>query len=172
MRLCPSCGFNLTADQPLTLGAWIIAPRWAQKGGQDIHLSPAEHRLLHTIAAAKGRPVSTEAIANRISETEDPNSLVPVLVHRIRRKLGGAAPFETVRGSGYRWVCAEAAPEHPVHVGLFRFEISQHRYAGSAHRPTRSEWTRDLPRPAKPAVHVHSISHEAPVGQSKVRDHA
>lgn len=35
-------------------------------------------------------------------------------------------------------------------VGLHRFEIQRHRYAGAAQRPTFHEWKRDLPRPAKP----------------------
>ena len=35
-------------------------------------------------------------------------------------------------------------------IGIFTFEIARHPYCRAHQRPTRHEWARDLPRPAKP----------------------
>lgn len=104
MHMCPSCGYNLQADEVLTRGDWTIAPTWANHLSQRIKLTPAEHGVLYAIAASGNRPIKPEAILNRISDSENTN-LVSVYVCRLRRKLGQAVPFELAGYSiGYRWL--------------------------------------------------------------------
>jgi DNA-binding response OmpR family regulator len=74
------------------------------RGGQPIDLTATELRLLHYLAAQRGRVVSKTQILTAVwgYEDYDPN-LVEVHVSALRRKLEAYGPrlLHTVRGLGY-----------------------------------------------------------------------
>jgi len=82
--------------------------REAVVDGRRIRLTPIEARVLGTLAASLGRPVTTDQLLARVwaeSDGADP-VYVWVAMRRLRQKLepDPAAPrfIHTVRGSGYR----------------------------------------------------------------------
>lgn len=89
-------------SQALTLGpdlTIVLGRRIAIREGRPVGLSPTETRLLATLAASLGRPVSTEAILSRVwggANGADP-AYVWVTIRRLRRKL-------------------ELDPSHPRHL--------------------------------------------------------
>ncbi len=105
-----------TASPELRLGP-LRLDLSAQKVWVDdrqIELTAFEYRLLEQLAAARGRVLSKQELADRLyphDEDRDSN-VVEVLVGRLRRKLdpGGALrPIETLRGRGYRLTLEDAA---------------------------------------------------------------
>lgn len=105
-RFCPSCGFNLVADEPVAIGPWFISPSEVLHEGQMLRLTPSERILLHSLATMRGRVVKQSALYERMgAESEQPH-IVTVYACRVRatcRTLGIADPIETIWGSGYRW---------------------------------------------------------------------
>jgi DNA-binding response OmpR family regulator len=105
-------------SQSLTLGpglTLILPRREAMRDGERIGLSRTEARLLATLAANLGEPVSTEAILSRVwsdADGADP-AYVWVTVRRLRRKIerDPDAPRHllTERLGGYRLVRDEGA---------------------------------------------------------------
>jgi DNA-binding response OmpR family regulator len=86
----------------------VLRRREAFVDGERIKLTPIESRVLGTLAAALGRPVSTEQLLARVwadADGADP-VYVWVTMRRLRQKLelNPACPrfIHTVRGSGYR----------------------------------------------------------------------
>ncbi|HLV16333.1 MAG TPA: response regulator transcription factor [Pseudomonas sp.] len=82
---------------------------WRIRGpdGDDVVLSLAERRIMETLAATPGVPVSRDALIGRLVENIhdfDPHRL-EMLVYRLRRKcrkqLGLDLPLKAVRGVGY-----------------------------------------------------------------------
>ena len=100
--LCPSCGYNILRDEPIHRGDWTLEPISTWFRGIRLALSPTEAGFLHSLAKAGGRPLSREVMGVRLSDSEDPANIMCVYAARLRRKLD-QVPFETVRGSGYRW---------------------------------------------------------------------
>lgn len=103
-EFCPHCGYNLARDEAIVLGAWRLEPGgvWYKGEFQD-QITSAEAAMLHTLAKAGGRPVTSATIAARISSaTENPTNIISVHAHRLRSKLS-VVPFETAHGRGYRW---------------------------------------------------------------------
>jgi DNA-binding response OmpR family regulator len=104
----PSEALELGPDLTLVLGR-----RTALREGQAVGLSPIETRLLGTLAASLGRPVSTDAILSRVwsdADGADP-AYVWVTVRRLRRKIE-RDPDEpryllTEKTGGYRLARAE-----------------------------------------------------------------
>jgi DNA-binding response OmpR family regulator len=101
---CPSCGCNLTRDEPVEVGPWKVAPDAVWYEGQLLRLTLAEATILHTLARANGRAVKSAVLGNRACDSSDTSNSAEVLLSRIRKKLGPLAPFENIRGAGYRWM--------------------------------------------------------------------
>jgi two-component system, OmpR family, response regulator len=81
-----------------------LARRQVRIGARVIDLSDREFRLLHHLVQHAGEVVSRESILSAVwGYYFDPRSnVVDVCVRRLRKKLGGEAPIETVRHAGYR----------------------------------------------------------------------
>jgi DNA-binding response OmpR family regulator len=73
-------------------------------GGRSMDLPPREHDLLETLIAHPGRPVSKQALAQRLCSADAvlSHDALEVYVHRLRRRIerSGAA-IHTLRGLGY-----------------------------------------------------------------------
>jgi DNA-binding response OmpR family regulator len=78
--------------------------RRVSRGGRPVALTRKEFGVLEELFAAGGGVVSAEELLERVwDEHADPfSNTVSVTVSRLRRKLGGPPPIETVIGSGYR----------------------------------------------------------------------
>jgi two-component system, OmpR family, response regulator len=85
-----------------------LARRQARFEARVIDLSDREFRLLHHLVQHAGEVVSRESILSAVwGYYFDPRSnVVDVCVRRLRKKLGGEAPIETVRHAGYRVAAA------------------------------------------------------------------
>jgi DNA-binding response OmpR family regulator len=81
-----------------------LARRQARIGTLVTDLSDREFRLLHHLAVHAGEVISRERLlADVWGYHFDPRSnVVEVCVGRLRKKLGGQAPIETIRHAGYR----------------------------------------------------------------------
>jgi two-component system, OmpR family, copper resistance phosphate regulon response regulator CusR len=81
-----------------------LARRQARVGEDTIDLSDREFRLLHHLVKHAGEVVTRDSILSAVWGYHfDPRSnVVDVCVRRLRIKLGGDAPIETVRHAGYR----------------------------------------------------------------------
>lgn len=101
-HFCPSCGCNLTPDKPVERDGWKLTPTEVYRGEQRMALTPCEAGFLYTLAAAGQRIVPRDVVGARISCSVDPGNLANVMAFRLRKKA--VAPFETIRGQGYRWV--------------------------------------------------------------------
>lgn len=112
LPFCPNCGHNLQPDTPVEIGPWQLWPTRARLNGQTVDLTRAECGVLHSLATARDRTLSSVVIGQRISYAENVENLVAVLISRIRNKLGNACPIETVRGFGYRWASGSVRLPH------------------------------------------------------------
>lgn len=86
----------------------VLRRREAVVDGRPVHLTPTETRLLATLAADNGKPVSTERLLARVwpgADGADP-VYVWVTVRRLRQKLepdpGAPRYLHTERRGGYR----------------------------------------------------------------------
>lgn len=107
-QFCPSCGFNLAADEPVQIGRWTVSVDEVRLDGQLLQLTSCEVLLLHSAAAKHPRPVRRTAVQERVSSAENAANIVSVMMCRLRRKLGANMPIETVRGVGLRWIDVDA----------------------------------------------------------------
>lgn len=109
---CPACGHNLTADAPVASGAWRIDPRQ----GAFFRDKPVTRRqtwvqIMLALAESGGRVVSTEALLNRISDS-DQNGVIATQICQLRKHLAGLGVPDPIvshrhRGmNGYRWEVA------------------------------------------------------------------
>jgi DNA-binding response OmpR family regulator len=85
-----------------------LARREARVGDVVATLSDREFRVLHHLALHAGEVVSRERLlADVWGYGFDPGSnVVEVSIRRLRQKLAGHAPIETVRNAGYRLAAA------------------------------------------------------------------
>ena len=94
----------------LRSGALVLdlARREAQLGPVTVRLSDREFRVLHHLLEHTGEVVSRERLLSEVWGYHfDPGSnVVDVCIRRLRKKLGGDAPIETVRHAGYRLTAA------------------------------------------------------------------
>lgn len=109
--MCPSCGYNYGRDEPIVVGDWHIVPNetayWRKV---PVTTHPSHVNILHTIAKANGRLVRTDALLNRVSNSDDRN-LICVHVSKLRgilRKRNIPDPIETLHNRGYRWKLMES----------------------------------------------------------------
>lgn len=90
------------------------APRAILLGEVPFDPPPRERSLLEYLLQAAPRPVSSEALEDRLNSLERDigRNAVEVYIHRLRRRLdtaGASVVIETVRGLGYRLRAVEAA---------------------------------------------------------------
>jgi DNA-binding response OmpR family regulator len=105
---CPSCGFNLTKDEPIERDGFVIDPRGVVTfEGRQVPLQAGEIIFVHSIAAGEGRCVPISALLERMdSESKDPLGLLHTRLCMIRKRffgVGAPNPIRTVWGRGYRW---------------------------------------------------------------------
>jgi DNA-binding response OmpR family regulator len=90
----------------LHAGDLVLDPsrRQARVGLDAVDLTDREFRLLHHLVKHAGEIVTRDSILSAVWGYHfDPRSnVVDVCMRRLRRKLGGEAPIETVRHAGYR----------------------------------------------------------------------
>lgn len=78
-------------------------------GGEDVHLTPSEFRVLALLTARQGQVVSRETIMEALWDSEHVGNgrTGEAHVSKLRRKIGDDARrptrIETVRGEGYRF---------------------------------------------------------------------
>jgi len=91
-----------------------IPGRTVSRAGCPVTLTRKEFGVLETLAASAGQVVSAEHLLEHVwDENTDPfTNAVRITVMTLRRKLGEPAIIDTVIGSGYRLVPAEAATDH------------------------------------------------------------
>ena len=93
-------------DAVLRVGRLVLdlIARQAVMGEAVVELSDREFALLRTLMEHAGTVVAREELLSTVWGIEfDPGTnVVEVCVRRLRRKLGAAAPIETVRHAGYR----------------------------------------------------------------------
>lgn len=107
-HLCPHCGYNFTADEPVTRDGWRIIPgqgAWFRRRKVVERLTWVN--ILHALATSDGW-VSTEALLNRVSTSERRNTINST-VCQLRKDLRGkgvSLPFRGCKGEhrgGYQW---------------------------------------------------------------------
>ncbi len=107
-----------TASRELRLGPLRLDLRaekvWIHE--RSLELTAYEYRLLEQLAAAQGRVLSKQDLAERLypHDEERESNVIEVLLGRLRRKLdpdGTLNPIETLRGRGYRLNLTRDAPE-------------------------------------------------------------
>lgn len=104
--ICPSCGFNLSADTPLTLGDWHLDPRGTVSfKGKRLLLRPSWVHILTSLARAGGRSLSAEVLLSRTSDSEIVNTLSSQIsqMRKVFRASSVPDPIETTWHHGYRW---------------------------------------------------------------------
>ncbi len=94
----------------LDLTAQTVALR-----GHPVELTSYEYRLLEYLIRQRGKVVPKSELADYLypHDQDRDSNVLEVLVGRLRRKLdpeGDLMPIETLRGRGYRFTFAEAAP--------------------------------------------------------------
>lgn len=110
---CPHCGYNFEADEPVEIDGWILTSADVTFAGTKLRLARQECAFLHTLASADGEWVKSDALLNRISDSDSTN-LVAVVAAHVRRKLGSLAPIEGSRQRGYRWAAPCTPTDAPV----------------------------------------------------------
>ena len=107
--MCPSCGYNLKADEPVEIGDWRIVPREGAFFRDQLAFKRHSWTdVLLALARESGRSVATEMLLARISDSERNNTLSSQL-SQMRRHLkakGIPCPIssKTGRDSSYWWV--------------------------------------------------------------------
>jgi len=92
---------EIYSDERLTLDH---RQRLVTCGGEELHLTPLEFRLLAAFVRHPGQVLSRDQLIEMA--WRDPlvqPEQVKLYVGRLRRKLGDAAAIETLRGFGYRY---------------------------------------------------------------------
>jgi DNA-binding response OmpR family regulator len=106
-------------DAPLDIGELTIDPRrrTVTVGGQPVHLTPTENRLLTALASEPERVFSRDELASVLwgYDSLGESRAVDVHIRRLRAKLEpfgpSAPPIVTVRGFGYKLGEPGADPE-------------------------------------------------------------
>lgn len=109
MHLCPSCGLDLSKNEPVSSATYKMhGPNGPLViDGKDIPLAPLENEVAWALLRAKPAPLGKDAILLRIGSEGDGN-LVAVILCRLRKKIREAGVerevIQTVYGGGYRWI--------------------------------------------------------------------
>lgn len=104
--ICPCCGYNLEADEPIDIDRWHIDPRgFAWHGGRVVVRRPSWVNILHTLAKNGDAAIGTEALQSRFSESEC-NNTAASQISQLRKHLareGVPDPILTIPRRGYCW---------------------------------------------------------------------
>lgn len=105
--ICPSCGYDLVADQPIILGDYSILGTGYPIcfRGKPLPLTPMEANICAALMKVYPKAVKPDALLIRLGSEGEWN-IAQVLVCKVRRKfaeLGLNNPIETMRIVGYRW---------------------------------------------------------------------
>ena len=99
---------NPEPNVQLCFGELVIdtALQQASLGGQDVHLSATEYRLLELLARNAGKTLSRDDILNALRGTDSElyTRAVDIAISRLRQKLKPLDVIKTVRGAGYVFV--------------------------------------------------------------------
>ncbi|GAA1145970.1 response regulator transcription factor [Microbacterium natoriense] len=81
-----------------------VARRIAEREGMPIRLTLKEFGVLETLLTAEGGYVSAEELLDEVWDEplERTRGVVKIVVHTLRRKLGGPAVIHSAAGHGYR----------------------------------------------------------------------
>lgn len=101
-------GLNVPGQAIISSGAISVDPvRFsAFAGGEELHLTATEFKLLAELVKNPGRPISRETLVKRVSNADNLTTFRTVDTHiqRLRAKLGMYSDrIETVRSIGYRF---------------------------------------------------------------------
>ena len=96
MTFCPHCGYNITPDEPVTLGDWDLHPAETYHNAVRLPLTPQESAALHTLAKAQGRAVSADTLGSRIGAAKTPETSQRCLCGELgHRPYGVTSRFTT-----------------------------------------------------------------------------
>lgn len=117
--ICPCCGYDLTADEPIRRGPLYMRPYcdcvWY---GEPVRLQPTESAILYALAKADGAVLPRRVLAERIGyDGDNTRDYIGVILAQIRRKLEAFGPvrIESIPGKGVRLVLtAPVAPQRLV----------------------------------------------------------
>lgn len=103
---------NILSCGPITLD---LSAQTVALNGSPAELTSYEYRLLEYLIKQRGKVVPKSELADYLypHDQDRDSNVLEVLVGRLRRKLdpdGSLMPIETLRGRGYRFTLAEAAP--------------------------------------------------------------
>lgn len=109
--MCPHCGCDLAADQPIILNDFSMLSSMSplHYRGNPIKLTYSERTVVWAMLKAFPKPVTHDALLNRL-DSEAEGNVIDVYASRIRTKLraaGAPIPFESrgARHSGRRALC-------------------------------------------------------------------
>ena len=94
---------------PFAFGPWQVdrQTRMARRGEQQVELTQLEAALAALFASEPGRILSRRRLLREVWDVADPERIetrtVDMHVAKLRKKLGGDALIQTVRGEGYRF---------------------------------------------------------------------
>lgn len=95
--------------QAITAGDLTLDPQWrsVKRGGQPLHLTPMELKLLHVLVLHEGQVLTYQMLTDRVwgYQAVDDSSLLKGHIHNLRRKLeedpANPVCILTVAGIGY-----------------------------------------------------------------------
>lgn len=105
MKVCPGCGRDLVADQPVIINdfSMLNANSPLFWNGKPIKLAFSERTLVWAMMKAFPSSVTHDALLNRL-DSEAEGNVIDVYASRLRAKLravGAPIPFESQRASTY-----------------------------------------------------------------------
>lgn len=88
----------------------VISARRVSVSGRRVRLTPKEFSLLVAFMARQGRVLSRRLLLQQVwaYDADVESRTVDWHIASLRRRLGSAAPIETLRGEGYCWGAAPA----------------------------------------------------------------
>lgn len=105
--LCPYCGHNFEADAPVRQDGWLLDHYAGRASWRGVNVTDRVTwvRILHTVALAQPNIVTVDALLNRVSTSERPNT-IHSMVSQMRRQWPAKVPWplEGVHGHGCRWI--------------------------------------------------------------------
>jgi len=114
MHLCPHCGFDLAALEPLEWGGIALTEREEIVYlDHPLRLPKSQYRIVEALVRARGRWLSRGALADRLGGEVNDSTIVKY-VERVRNSFRTVDPgfdrLVAVRGFGaYRWAEQSAA---------------------------------------------------------------
>lgn len=125
-------------EERLKIGGLVVdrAGRDVTVDGRRVTLTAKEFALLAFLAGHRGRVFSRETLLARVwgARYEGGPRTVDIHVRRLRAKLGGALPLDTLRGSGYKLRSPSEPPSDLDLPPLVRIEGRPRPLSGSSRK--------------------------------------